>query len=185
MTMKARLREKYDTEVIAALEKELEVDNRMAIPKISKVVVNMGVGIVDKNMFETHLKELELVTGQRPAITKAKKSISNFKLREGMNIGARVTLRGRRMYEFLDRLMNAALPRIRDFRGIPSGCFDGRGNCTIGLKEFEIFPEIDPNNVSGSQGMDITIVTTGSSDDAARRLLKLMGMPFSKKKSED
>ena len=178
--MTARLKEKYQGEVLPAMMDELGISNRMAAPKVLKVVVNMGLGVMDKNLFESHVKELETVTGQKPIVTKARKSISNFKLREGMTIGAKVTLRGEKMYEFLDRLMNAALPRIRDFRGVSSSSFDGRGNCTIGLKEAEIFPEIDPNNLSGSQGLDITIVTSASSDDAARKLLTLMGMPFSK-----
>lgn len=179
--MKARLKEKYRNEVLPALMKDLGLANRMAVPRLQKIVVNMGIGIVDKNQFESHLKELEAITGQRPVVTKAKKSISNFKLREGMNIGAKVTLRGERMYEFLDRFISAALPRIRDFRGIQSDRFDGQGNCTIGVKEAEIFPEMDPNNISSSQGMDVTIVTGSRDDRSARRLLELMGIPFAKR----
>jgi large subunit ribosomal protein L5 len=136
---------------------------------------------VDKDAFKVHVEELGQITGQKPVVTKAKKSISNFKLRKGMNIGAKVTLRGARMYEFLDRFMSAALPRIRDFRGLSPHGFDGRGNFTVGIREQTIFPEIDPNHAGAIQGMDITIVTTGRTDQEARELLKLMGMPFAGK----
>jgi large subunit ribosomal protein L5 len=179
--MKARLKAKYRDEVVPALMKDLGLTNRMAVPRLCKTVVNMGIGIADKNQFEGFVRQLESITGQKPVVTKAKKSISNFKLREGMNIGAKVTLRGDRMFEFLDRFMNAALPRIRDFRGIAPDCFDGRGNCTIGVKEVEIFPEIDANNAGVGQGLDVTIVTNARDDRSARRLLELMGVPFSKR----
>lgn len=178
--MTAKLQEKYKQEVLPGLVKELGLSNPMQAPVITKIVLNVGLGIVDKNVFESRVKDLAAISGQRPVVTKARKSISNFKVREGMNLGAKVTLRGRRMYEFLDRLLNAALPRIRDFRGLSTRSFDGRGNYTIGLKEMDIFPEIDPNHSSGSQGMDIVIVTNADSDDAARVLLRLFGMPFSK-----
>ncbi len=179
--MTAKLMEKYRTEVVPGLMKEFGMTHPMQAPAIVKIVVNMGIGIVDKNVFESRLKDMALITGQRPVVTKARKSISNFKVREGMNLGAKVTLRGTRMYEFLDRLINAALPRIRDFRGLSPRSFDGRGNFSIGLREFDIFPEIDPNHATGSQGgMDIVIVTSTDSDDVARALLKLFGMPYSK-----
>ena len=151
----------------------------MDIPRLSKVVVNMGVNtMVDRDMLKAVADDLAKITGQRPAITHATKSISNFKLREGMPIGAKVTLRGERMYEFLERLIHATLPRIRDFRGIPAKAFDGRGNYTLGLKEQSLFPEIEADKVKRVQGMDITIVTTAKTDADAKELLKLLGMPF-------
>jgi large subunit ribosomal protein L5 len=153
--------------------------NLLQAPRISKVVVNMGIGVdADKDVFKALIEDLAMITGQRPALTKARKSISNFKLREGMEIGARVTLRGQRMFEFLDRLINSALPRIRDFRGIQGKGFDGRGNFSMGIRDQVIFPEIDPDKIRLTHGMDVTIVTTGTSDDDARELLRLMGMPF-------
>jgi large subunit ribosomal protein L5 len=172
------LKEKYRKEVMPKVAETLGIRNPMRLPRLTKVVVNMGMGVAEKDAFKTHAEELSRITGQKPQITRARKSISNFKLRAGMNIGAKVTLRGDRMYEFLDRLINAALPRIRDFRGLPATAFDGRGNYTVGIREQTIFPEIDPNQVSGTQGMDVTIVTTARSDEEARTLLKLLGMPF-------
>jgi len=174
----ATLKEKYDTEVVAKLSEELNEKHRLRLPRLKKVVVNMGLGIQDKGDFQAHVDELARITGQKPLITKARKSISNFKLREGMSIGAKVTLRGRLMFEFLDRLINAALPRIRDFRGLPRTSFDGRGSYTIGIREQTIFPEVDPNSVGSTQGMNITIVTSSRNTDEARRLLELLGMPF-------
>lgn len=174
----ATIKERYQQEVVPALAEELGVRNRMMLPRVSKVVVNMGMGIVDKDTQKRLLDELGQITGQRPLARKARRSVSNFKLREGMMIGAKVTMRQERMYHFLDRLINAALPRIRDFRGVSKKGFDGHGNYTLGLKEQTIFPEIDPNHSGATQGMDITIVTTAKTDDAARALLTLMGMPF-------
>ncbi len=180
-TMTAKLREKYRKEIVPQMMKEMGLAHAMQAPALVKIVVNMGIGIADKNAFEARLKDLAAITGQRPVVTKARKSISNFKVREGMNLGAKITLRGARMYEFLDRLINAALPRIRDFRGLSPRSFDGRGNYSIGLRDVDIFPEIDPNRVAGGgQGMDVVIVTSANSDDVARNLLKLFGMPFSK-----
>ena len=179
MTM-PRMKEKYFKEVLPQLMKDLAVSNRHQVPKLEKIVVNMGIGIAEKDAMKAHVEELTKITGQKPVVTKAKKSISNFKLREGMPIGAKVTLRGDRMYEFLDRFISAALPRIRDFRGLPANAFDGRGNYTMGVKEQTIFPEIDANNSTVIQGMDITIVTTGT-DEGARLLLKALGMPFANK----
>jgi len=176
-----RLKEKYVKEVVPKLMKELGITNPMRVPRLVKVVVNMGVGIAEKDAMKIHVEELTKITGQKPVITKARKSISNFKLREGMSIGAKVTLRGSRMYEFMDRMISAALPRIRDFRGLPADSFDGRGNYTMGIKEQTIFPEIDPNNVTAVQGMDITIVTGTEDDREARELLKMLGMPFAGK----
>lgn len=172
------LKEKYDSEIVSQLKEKFGITNVMTVPKPVKVVVNMGIGIVDKDVFNTHLTELAAITGQKPQLRKAKKSISNFKLREDVNIGAKVTLRGVRMYEFLDRLINIALPRIRDFRGVSPKCFDGNGNYTLGLQDQAIFPEVDPNKVKAVQGMDITIVTSGDSNEESREMIKLMGMPF-------
>jgi len=174
----ATLKNKYDSEIVPLLCEKLGVNHRLRVPRVKKVVVNMGTGVMDKEEYQNHFQELAMITGQRPQIRKARKSISNFKLREGMTIGARVTLRGRRMYEFLDRLINAALPRIRDFRGLSRTSFDGRGNYTMGIREQSIFPEIEPNDVKSNQGMNITIVTTGRDDDEARLLLEMLGMPF-------
>ena len=177
----ATLKEKYDKEIVAQFCEQMGVKQRLRVPRVTKVVVNMGTGVMDKDEYQAHLEELATITGQRPQIRKARKSISNFKLREGMTIGARVTLRGRRMFEFLDRLINAALPRIRDFRGLSRSAFDGRGNYTMGIREQTIFPEIDPNDVKANQGMNITVVTTGRTDEEARLLLEMLGMPFSGK----
>ncbi|HYE25657.1 MAG TPA: 50S ribosomal protein L5 [Clostridia bacterium] len=176
----ARLREKYKKEVVPALMKEFELKNVMAVPRLEKVVINMGVGEATQNakVLDPAAGELAQITGQKPVITKAKKSIAAFKVREGMPIGVMVTLRGDRMYEFLDRLMNVALPRVRDFRGVSTKSFDGRGNYTLGLRDQLIFPEIDYAKVERQKGMNITIVTTAKSDDHARSLLRNMGMPF-------
>ncbi|MDR3765100.1 MAG: 50S ribosomal protein L5 [Acidobacteriota bacterium] len=176
----ARLRLKYSAEIRAALQKELGLDNIMAVPNLEKVVVNMGVGEATQNakVLDPAVAELAQITGQKPVVTKAKKSIAAFKVREGMPIGCMVTLRGDRMYEFLDRLINVALPRVRDFRGVPTRSFDGRGNYTLGLKDQLIFPEIDYSKVEHQKGMNITIVTTAQSDEHARALLKAIGMPF-------
>ncbi|HTH51663.1 MAG TPA: 50S ribosomal protein L5 [Pyrinomonadaceae bacterium] len=176
----ARLRDKYKKEIAPALAKEFDIKNPMAIPKIEKVVVNMGMGEASANakILDVASDELRAVTGQKPVITKAKKSIAAFKLRQGMAIGTMVTLRGERMYEFLDRLISVALPRVRDFRGISAKAFDGRGNYTLGIREQLIFPEIDFNKVDKTRGMNISIVTTAQNDDQARSLLKALGMPF-------
>jgi large subunit ribosomal protein L5 len=176
----ARLREKYKNEIAPALAKEFEIKNPMAIPKIEKIVVNMGLGEASANakILDVASDELKVITGQKPVVTKAKKSIAAFKLREGMAIGTMVTLRGDRMYEFLDRLISIALPRVRDFRGISGKAFDGRGNYTLGIREQLIFPEIDFNKVDKTRGMNISIVTTARTDEQARSLLKSMGMPF-------
>jgi len=176
----ARLREKYKNEIAPALAKEFEIKNPMAIPKIEKIVVNMGLGEASANakILDVASDELKVITGQKPVVTKAKKSIAAFKLREGMAIGTMVTLRGDRMYEFLDRLISIALPRVRDFRGISGKAFDGRGNYTLGIREQLIFPEIDFNKVDKTRGMNISIVTTAKTDEQARSLLKSMGMPF-------
>jgi large subunit ribosomal protein L5 len=176
----ARLREKFEKEVRPALMKEFELNNPMAVPTIVKVVVNMGVGEATQNakLIDPAASELGQITGQKPVVTKAKKSIAAFKVREGMPIGVMVTLRGDRMYEFLDRLINVALPRVRDFRGVSTKSFDGRGNYTLGLRDQLIFPEIDYAKVEKQKGMNVTIVTTAKSDDQARSLLRGMGMPF-------
>ena len=176
----ARLREKDKKEIAPALAKEFDIKNPMAIPRIEKVVVNMGLGEASGNakILDVATDELKAITGQKPVITKAKKSIAAFKLRQGMNIGSMVTLRGERMYEFLDRLISVALPRVRDFRGVSGKAFDGRGNYTLGVREQLIFPEIDFNKVDKTRGMNISIVTTAKTDDQARSLLKALGMPF-------
>jgi large subunit ribosomal protein L5 len=176
----ARLRERYVKEVKPALMKELDLSNPMAVPRLEKVVVNMGVGEATQNVkiLDPAANELSQIAGQKAVITKAKKSIAAFKVREGMPIGAMVTLRGDRMFEFLDRLINVALPRVRDFRGVSTKSFDGRGNYTLGLRDQLIFPEIDYAKVEKMKGMNVTIVTTAKSDDQARALLKHLGMPF-------
>jgi large subunit ribosomal protein L5 len=176
----ARLRDKYKNEIAPALAKEFGIKNPMAIPKVEKIVVNMGLGEASSNpkILDVATEELKAITGQKPVITKAKKSIAAFKLREGMSIGTMVTLRGARMYEFLDRLISVALPRVRDFRGISPKAFDGRGNYTLGIREQLIFPEIDFNKVDKTRGMNISIVTTAKNDEEARALLKALGMPF-------
>ncbi|NQT91663.1 MAG: 50S ribosomal protein L5 [Lentisphaerae bacterium] len=177
-----RLKEKYVNEIRPRLMEDLSKDNVNSVPRICKVVVNMGIGTDRRESAEALATELSAIVGQKAVLTRARLSISNFKLREGMTVGAKVSLRGSRMYEFLDRLISAALPRIRDFRGLSPNSFDGRGNYTIGIKEQTIFPEIDPNNVSISQGMDITIVTSSETDGEARMLLELFGVPFAKTK---
>ncbi len=176
----ARLREKYTKEVAPALAKEFNLTNTMAVPKIEKVVINMGVGEATQNakLIDPAVTELTAITGQKAVVTRAKKSIAAFKVREGMPIGAMVTLRGDRMYEFLDRLINIALPRVRDFRGVNGKSFDGRGNYTLGLRDQLIFPEIDYAKVEKTRGMNITFVTTARNDEQARALLKQMGIPF-------
>jgi large subunit ribosomal protein L5 len=176
----SRLETKYKDDVAPALSKQFSYSSPMAIPKVTKVVVNMGVGeaIADAKLLDQAVDELATICGQRPAITKAKKSISNFKLREGMSIGCRCTLRGVRMYEFLDRLMNLALPRVRDFRGVSTKAFDGRGNYTLGIRDQLIFPEINYNKVQKVKGMNVSIVTTANTDQEARALLGGLGMPF-------
>ncbi|MCW5959188.1 MAG: 50S ribosomal protein L5 [Pyrinomonadaceae bacterium] len=176
----ARLKEKYRKEIAPAIAKEFGIKNVMAIPRVEKVVINMGMGeaISNSKILDTAVEEIQTITGQKPVITKAKKSIAAFKLRQGMNIGTMVTLRGDRMYEFLDRLISVALPRVRDFRGISGKAFDGRGNYTLGIKEQLIFPEIDFNKVDRTRGMNISIVTTAENDEQSRALLKALGMPF-------
>lgn len=176
----ARLREKYTKEVATALLKEFDLKNPMAVPRIEKVIINMGVGEATQNakLLDPAVNELSAITGQKAVVTRAKKSIAAFKVREGMPIGAMVTLRGDRMYEFLDRLINVALPRVRDFRGVSSKSFDGRGNYTLGLKDQLIFPEIDYAKIEKLKGMNVTIVTTAKNDEQARALLRHMGMPF-------
>jgi large subunit ribosomal protein L5 len=176
----SRLRERYQKEVAPALQKEFGYKNVMAIPKIQKVVVNMGLGEATQNakIVDTGADEIARVTGQKPVVTRAKKSIAQFKVRKGMPIGAMVTLRGERMWEFLDRLMAVALPRVRDFRGVSPKGFDGRGNFTMGLKDQLIFPEIDYMKVDKSRGMNISVVTTAKTDEESRKLLQLLGMPF-------
>ena len=175
-----RLRDKYKAEVVPALTKEFGYKNVMAVPKVTKVVVNMGLGEATQNakVVDTGADELGKITGQKAAVRKAKKSIAQFKVRQGMPIGAMVTLRGDRMYEFLDRLMNIALPRVRDFRGVSPKGFDGRGNYTLGLKDQLIFLEIDYLKVDKGRGMNVSVVTTAKTDEEARKLLQFMGMPF-------
>ena len=178
--MAARLKQRYQKEVGPAIAKEFGIKNPMAIPRLEKIVINMGMGeaIANAKILDTASDELKAVSGQKPVVTKAKKSIASFKLRQGMPIGAMVTLRGDRMYEFLDRLVSVALPRVRDFRGVSPKAFDGRGNYTIGVREQLIFPEIDFNKVDKLRGMNISIVTTARTDELARALLKALGMPF-------
>ena len=176
----SRLKDRYDKEVAPALQKEFGYKNVMAIPKVKKVVVNMGLGEATQNakIVDTGVDELGRVTGQKPVVTRAKKSIAQFKVRKGMPIGTMVTLRGPRMWDFLDRLMAVALPRVRDFRGVSPRGFDGRGNYTLGLKDQLLFPEIDYMKVDKARGMNISVVTTAKSDQESRKLLQLLGMPF-------
>ena len=178
--MAARLKQKYESEIKQALDKELNITNAMAIPKIEKIVINMGLGEATQNVkiMDPLVADLASIAGQKPVTTKAKKSIAAFKVREGMPIGAMVTLRGDTMYEFLDRLISIALPRVRDFRGVSSKSFDGRGNYTLGLRDQLIFAEIDYAKVDKIKGMNVTIVTTAKDDNGARELLKGFGMPF-------
>lgn len=172
----SNLKEKYNKEVVPALEQKLETKNRMLVPRLLKVVLNMGFGIVSKDEQKNLMGDLSAITGQKPKVCKAKKSISNFKLREGMVIGAKVTLRGVRMWEFADRLISVALPRIRDFRGVPNRGFDGAGNYTLGVKEHTIFPELVDS--SAHSGMDITFVTSSTDNKACKEFLNSLGMPF-------
>ncbi|WP_404446962.1 50S ribosomal protein L5 [Sutcliffiella horikoshii] len=177
-----RLKEKYQSEIIPALMGKFNYKSVMQAPKLEKIVINMGVGdaVSNSKALDAAVEELASITGQKPMVTKAKKSIAGFRLREGMPIGAKVTLRGERMYEFLDKLVSVSLPRVRDFRGISKKSFDGRGNYTLGVKEQLIFPEIDYDKVSKVRGMDIVIVTTANTDEEARELLTSFGMPFQK-----
>ncbi len=178
--MISRLRERYRNEVIPALMKRFGLKNPMAVPKLSKVVVNIGLGEASQNikLLDVAAVELAQITGQKPIITRAKKSIANFKIRKGMPIGCCVTLRGDRMYEFMDRLCNMVLPRVRDFKGLPPNAFDGRGNYTLGLRDQLVFPEIDYTRVDKIRGMNITLTTTARTDEEGRELLKLLGVPF-------
>ncbi len=178
----ARLKETYTNEISAAMQKKFGYKNVMEIPKLEKIVINMGVGEAKENAkaLESAVKDMETISGQKAVITKAKKSIANFKIREGVAIGCKVTLRGEKMYEFADRLINLALPRVRDFRGVNPNAFDGRGNYALGIKEQLIFPEIEYDKVDKVRGMDIIFVTTAKTDEEARELLTLFGMPFSK-----
>ncbi len=178
----ARLKELYKSKVVPELKSEFNYQNPMAVPRMEKIVVSMGIGkaIQDKKFMELAKKDLAMITGQIPVVCKAKKSVSNFKLREGMEIGLKVTIRGIRMYEFMDRLINLAIPRVRDFRGLDTDGFDGRGNYSMGLSEQVVFPEINAAKVEFQQGMNISFVTTAKTDDEARKMLQLLGMPFKK-----
>jgi large subunit ribosomal protein L5 len=179
------MQEKYNSEVVPALRKAFDLKNIMQVPRIQKVVVNIGMGEAMDNpkALEAAVSDLTIITGQKPIMTKARKSIANFKLREGRLIGTKVTLRGDRMWSFLDRLMNTALPRVRDFRGVSGNAFDGRGNYTLGLRDQLIFPEIEYDKIDKLRGMEVTIVTTARNDDQARTMLQMLGMPFSKKEA--
>lgn len=178
----SRLKDFYNNEVVDAMVKKFEYKNVMQVPKLDKIVINMGIGEAKENskILDVAVKELETIVGQKVVTTKAKKSVANFKLREGMPIGCKVTLRGEKMYEFLDRLVNLALPRVRDFRGVSADAFDGRGNYALGIKEQIIFPEIEYDKIDKVRGMDIIFVTTAKTDEEARELLTQFGMPFSK-----
>lgn len=180
--MSSRLKETYQNEIVDALMKKFEYKNVMQVPKLEKVVINMGVGEAKENvkLLDAAVSDLETITGQKAVITKAKKSVANFKLREGMPIGCKVTLRGNKMYEFVDRLINLALPRVRDFRGVNPNSFDGRGNYALGIKEQLIFPEIEYDKIDKIRGMDIIFVTTAKTDEEARELLAQFNMPFTK-----
>ena len=180
--MSSRLKEQYQSEIVEALKKKFEYKNIMEVPKLDKIVINMGVGEAKENAkaLETAIKDMEIITGQKAVVTRAKKSVANFKIREGMPIGCKVTLRGDRMYEFADRLINLALPRVRDFRGVNPNAFDGRVNYALGIKEQLIFPEIEYDKVDKVRGMDIIFVTTAKTDEEARELLAQFNMPFAK-----
>ena len=182
----ARLRKEYDEKIVAAMTEKFGYKNRMEVPRLDKIVINMGVGEAtqDKKKVETAAQEMELIAGQKPVITKAKKSIAQFKLREGMPIGVKVTLRRERMYEFLDRLVTIALPRVRDFRGLNPKSFDGRGNYAMGLKEQLVFPEINYDRIEKVRGMDIIVTTTAKTDDEARELLRLFNFPFPREEQD-
>ncbi len=187
MAYTVRLKEKYRDEIVAELKKQFEYGNVMQVPKLLKISVNKGVGEAaqNKKLLDDAVKELRIITGQHPVTAKAKKSVSNFKLREGMPIGVHVTLRGDRMYEFFDRLVTLALPRVRDFRGVPDKSFDGRGNYSLGIKEQIIFPEINVDKIDRISGLDITFVTSAKTDEEAFALLKAMGMPFVRRETEE
>ena len=180
--MSSRLKEMYKNEIVDAMIKKFGYKNVMEVPKLDKIVVNMGVGEAKDNakVLESAVKDMETITGQKAVLTKAKKSIANFKIREGMSIGCKVTLRGEKMYDFMDRLVNLALPRVRDFRGVNPNSFDGRGNYSLGIKEQLIFPEIEYDKIDKVRGMDIIFVTTAKTDEEARELLRLFNMPFAK-----
>ena len=180
--MSSRLKEVYKNEIVDAMMKKFNYKNIMEVPKLEKVVINMGVGEAKENakVLETAVKDLETIAGQKAVLTKAKKSVANFKIREGMAIGCKVTLRGERMYEFVDRLINLSLPRVRDFRGVNPNAFDGRGNYALGIKEQLIFPEIEYDKIDKVRGMDVIFVTTAKTDEEARELLKQFNMPFTK-----
>ena len=180
--MTSRMQVKYKEEIVSALMERFKYKNIMEVPKLNKIVINIGLGSAKDNpkVLESALRDLEIISGQKPVITTAKKSIANFKLREGMKIGTKVTLRGEKMYDFLDRLVNIALPRVRDFHGVSATAFDGRGNYTLGVKEQLIFPEINFDKVNKVRGMDVVIVTTAKTNNEAHALLKEMGMPFTK-----
>ena len=180
--MSSRLKEQYQNEIVDALVKKFGYNNIMEVPKMDKIVINMGVGEAKENakLLEAAVKDMEIITGQKAVVTRAKKSVANFKIREGMPIGCKVTLRGDRMYEFADRLINLALPRVRDFRGVNPNAFDGRGNYALGIKEQLIFPEIEYDKVDKVRGMDIIFVTTAKTDEEARELLAQFNMPFAK-----
>ena len=178
----ARLKEMYQTEIVEAMIKKFGYKNIMEVPKLDKIVINMGIGEAKENakILDSAVRDLEIISGQKAVLTKAKKSVANFKIREGMPIGCKVTLRGKRMYEFADRLINLALPRVRDFRGVNPNAFDGRGNYALGIKEQLIFPEIEYDKVDKVRGMDVISVTTAKTDEEARELLTLFNMPFAK-----
>lgn len=177
-----RIKEVYENEIVEAMTKKFQYKNRLAVPKLDKIVINMGVGEAKDNakVLEGAVRDMQIIAGQKPILTKAKKSIANFKIREGVAIGCKVTLRGDKMYDFLDRLVNLALPRVRDFHGVNPNAFDGRGNYALGLKEQLIFPEIEYDKIDKVRGMDVIIVTTAQTDEEARELLTLFGMPFRK-----
>ena len=178
----SRLKDLYYDEIVDALMKKFGYTNKMQVPKLDKIVINMGIGEAKENakILENAAKDMEIITGQKPVLTKAKNSVANFKIREGMPIGCKVTLRGEKMYEFLDRLVNLALPRVRDFRGVNPNSFDGRGNYALGLKEQYISPEIEYDKIDKVRGMDVIFVTTANTDEEARELLRLFNMPFAK-----
>jgi len=180
--MQSRLKDRYNNEIIPALMEKFSYDNVMQVPSLEKVVINIGVGEAKDNpkILEASVRELAEITGQQPVVTRAKKSISNFKLREGMKVGCKVTLRGQKMYDFFDKLVTIALPRVRDFKGVSASSFDGRGNYSMGIKEQLIFPEIDYDKIEKVQGMDIIIVTSANTDEESREFLRMMGMPFKK-----
>ncbi len=181
-----RLRKRYEEDVVPDLQKEFGIDNVMAVPRLEKIVLNVGLGEATQNikLLDQAVEELAQIAGQRPTVTRARKSIAAFKVREGMPIGCRVTLRGGRMWDFLDRLISAALPRVRDFQGVKTGAFDGRGNYTLGIQDHLIFPDVDYNKVDRPKGLNITIVTTADNDERAFHLLKSLGMPFKRPRND-